>query len=161
MSMALALAVSMSGSSGSIEKIYSDTGFEDISAEELTSTPTRDSVGTAIAHKTVDSGELVAVAIRGDNYESEWCSNLTAGSEGDAKGFNDAADKVLDRLRQYISDNGLKDVKLWISGYSRAGAVADLMGKYINGHLGEFGSAAAALIVISAVAATAARRKQR
>ena len=142
MSMALALAVSLSGSSESIEKIYSDTGFEDISAEELTSTPTRDSVGTAIAHKTVDGGELVAVAIRGDNYESEWCSNFTAGSEGDAKGFNDAADKVLDRLRQYISDNGLKDVKLWISGYSRAGAVADLMGKYINGHLGEFDTAA-------------------
>ncbi|GEM_PF-1621063 len=159
MSMVLALAASLKDSSESITKVYTDTGFEDISIEDIGSTPTRDTIGTAIAHRSVDGGELVAVAIRGDKYESEWASNLIAGSEGDTKGFSDAADIVLGRVRDYISDNGLKDVKLWISGYSRAGAVADLMGKYINGHLDEFGTAAEDVYVYTFEAPAASAEK--
>ena len=74
-------------------------------------------------------------AIRGSKYDSEWASNLTAGAQGDIQGFYDASEKVNDRLRDYLADNELTDVKLWITGYSRAGAVADLTAVYINEHM--------------------------
>ena len=82
---------------------------------------------------------LVAVGVRGGGYGAEWASNLTIGdSNGYAaknksyslkyrhKGFDDGAQKVLSDLKDYTgSITG--DVKYWVVGYSRAGAIANLV----------------------------------
>ena len=82
---------------------------------------------------------LVAVGIRGGGYGAEWASNLTIGnSNGPAAqssgnslkyrhyGFDYGAQKVLSDLRTYTSSIS-GDVKYWVVGYSRAGAVANLV----------------------------------
>ena len=147
MSMALALATMEIKGSSYITALFDDIGYTDVRVDDMDVAPTRDTIGSAIAHRNVGGSDVVAVAIRGNKYGAEWASNLTAGDSGNIKGFEDAADKVLDRLRSYISDHKLTDVKLWIAGYSRAGSAADLMGVYINEHLNEFGTSADGLYV--------------
>ena len=142
MSMALALSTMEVGGSSYVTDLLSDIGFEDIAIGDMNDKPTKDTIGTAIAHKNIDGQELVAVAIRGSKYDSEWASNLTAGEQGDIQGFSDASKKVNDRIKDYLADNELTDVKLWITGYSRAGAVADLTAVYINEHTAEFETSA-------------------
>lgn len=147
MSMALSLSTMEVGGSSYVTDLLCDIGFEDIAVADMDTKPTKDTIGTAIGHKTVDGQEIVAVAIRGSKYDSEWASNLTAGAEGDIKGFSDASKKVNDRIKDYLADNELTDVKLWITGYSRAGAVADLTAVYINEHTAEFETSADDLYV--------------
>ena len=120
-------------------KFYEDIGFSDVSAADMEEKPTRDSIGTVIAHKKIGEKNVIAVAIRGEKYDSEWASNFTIGTDGDMKGLSDSAAKVIGRLKEYVEANGLTDNKIWIVGYSRAGAVADLAGVYLNYHLSWFG----------------------
>ena len=118
--------------------LLEDIGFEDITAIDMEEKPTLDTIGTVMAHKEVDGHNLIAVAIRGEKYDSEWGNNFIVGKEGDAKGFSDTSAKVIERLKKYIADNNLDNVKIWMAGYSRAGTVADLTGVYINKNLAEF-----------------------
>ncbi len=121
--------------------LLSAFGFssEDFVSEDMDTAPTPDTIGTAISHKSTPSGEVIAVAVRGANYESEWANNFISGASGDAKGFTDSAQKVISRIKAYEEEHGLTGAKLWLTGYSRGGAVCDLAGKYINEHLSEFG----------------------
>ena len=138
MSMALALSAFEVRGSSYVTDLLTDTGFKDIAIGDMNDIPTDSTIGTAIAHKEVDGHDLVAVAIRGSKYDSEWVGNLKAGKSGDIAGFKDASEKVLERVKDYIDENGLDNVKLWVSGYSRAGAAADLVGAYVNEHPAEF-----------------------
>lgn len=118
--------------------LLEDIGFEDIKAEDMEEKPTLDTIGTVMAHKEIDGKNLLVVAIRGEKYDSEWGNNFIVGKEGNAKGFDDTSKKVISRIKDYIDDNDLKNLKIWMVGYSRAGTVADLTGVYINKHLSEF-----------------------
>lgn len=120
------------------EKLLWDMGFCDIEAADMLEQPTKDTIGTVIARKTVGDHQLIAVAIRGEEYDAEWASNFLLGKSGNAKGFDEASAKVLQRLRDYIDQYRLTNNKIWVVGYSRAGAVADLAGVYLNRHLPEF-----------------------
>ena len=119
-------------------KMLRSMGFRDLAAADMVEQPTRDTIGTVIAHKEIGGRQLIAVAIRGEEYDAEWASNFLLGKTGDAKGFADAAAKIVERIRDYINRYQLTDNKIWIVGYSRAGAVADLAGVYINKHLSDF-----------------------
>ena len=93
--------------------------------------PTTDSVGVGASYKTITvDGEdctLVAVAVRGGNYESEWANNFTLGLSGDHQGFAEARDQALAFLKDYVSDQNLSGrVKLWITGYSRGAVTANM-----------------------------------
>lgn len=147
MSLALAFASMEIEGSSYIKKLYNDIGFSDIQVSDMDITPTRDSIGTAIAHKKIGDSELVAVSIRGNKYGTEWAANLTAGESGDIAGFDAPAQAVIARLKEYISSHELGNVKLWIAGYSRAGSVSDLVGVYVNEHLSEFNTTADDLFV--------------
>ena len=138
MSMALALSAMDSKGSSFVSTLLQEIGYRDIRIDDMNTTPTKDTIGTAIAHKRIGNNDVVAVSVRGNKYGAEWASNLTAGSSGDIEGFASAADKVIARLKAYIAEYDLKNVKLWIAGYSRAGAVSDLAGVYINEHQDEF-----------------------
>ncbi|MCR4780349.1 MAG: hypothetical protein K5876_04545 [Ruminiclostridium sp.] len=131
------------------EDLLEKAGFsaKDISAEDMDGSPTCDTIGSVISHKSTVYGEVIAVAIRGVNYGKEWSNNFETGADGDIKGFSDAAHRIVNRIKEYERRRGLHGAKLWITGYSRGGAVADLAGKYINASLADFGMTADDLYV--------------
>ena len=91
------------------------------------------SMGTTIARKTLPDGQtLIVVAPRNYNYMTEWLSNFNVGTSGDHAGFSESAGYIKDRLDEYIYTNHLSDYKIWMVGYSRGGAVVDLVAKKIN-----------------------------
>ncbi|MBR3643753.1 MAG: hypothetical protein IKN57_09615, partial [Parasporobacterium sp.] len=132
MSMALALSTFEEHNDSYVTALLNETGFEDIRTEDMNIRPTRETIGTAIARKKINGTDLVAVAVRGANYASEWASNLTVGPDGNCLGLSEASEKVAARIKSYIKEHELENVKLWITGYSRAGAVAGLTGVLIN-----------------------------
>ena len=141
MSLNLALASADKDTEGNLYDILRKTGFdsETVQSDEMDE-HTKDTIGTVIANKTTDEGKkLVVVVFNGMRYGAEWENNLTVGASGDAEGFSSSASKAFDRLVKYINDNDLKGAKLWITGYSRGGAVADMTGKLINENLEELG----------------------
>ena len=113
------------------------------------SKPGTDTIGVIIGSKKLQhyNGDnledtdytLIPVAVRGGGYESEWASNVTLGRGGErggeAQGFSEAADGVIKSIEYYISKYELEDeleagkVKFWVSGFSRAGATANLTSK--------------------------------
>jgi len=121
-----------------VKKLLDDIGFCDISIEDITEETSKDTIGTAIAHKKMKEKEMIVVSIRGAKYEVEWASNFWAGENGDAAGFSAAADLVVNRIKAYKTKYDLKKCQYWIVGYSRGGAVTNLLGKYINEALEEF-----------------------
>ena len=138
MSFNLALSTfEIKGSSYS-KTLLEEIGFTSIQIEDMNEKPTMDTIGTVIGYKKIDNSTLIAVAIRGEKYDSEWGNNFIAGTEGNAEGFDSASIKVITRIKDYINNNNLSNIKIWIVGYSRAGAISNLTGVYINNHLGEF-----------------------
>lgn len=88
---------------------------------------------------------VVAVVIRGTNSTiEEWSSNFEIGnlsefgSQSDwvnvdnHAGFDIAANRIMDLVTQYISDNKLDESECvyWITGHSRGAAIANLIGAY-------------------------------
>ncbi|MCU6756083.1 N-acetylmuramoyl-L-alanine amidase LytC precursor [uncultured Eubacterium sp.] len=102
-------------------------------------TDTSDKAAYAIAHKKVSIDgsytTIVAVAVRSANYGGEWYSNgqVSGGSDSKLhKGFSGAAAEISDSVKAYMRDNGISsDAKIWITGFSRGGAVANLTGRML------------------------------
>ena len=97
-------------------------------------------------HTFVVNGELttvLAVFVRGtDETLAEWASNFDIGDSSKAesyydwgnrdnhKGFDVAANRVMNEMDLYINDNGLYEDNLvyWVTGHSRGGGVANIIG---------------------------------
>ena len=99
--------------------------------------PTEISIASAIATKklNVDSEDwtLLTIAVRGGNYEAEWGGNFWIGQSGNHVGFQGAANQIKNRLKAYIKDHPLEgNVAVWITGYSRAAATANLLSADLN-----------------------------
>lgn len=95
--------------------------------------PTADSIGVIAGNMPItiddESYTLIALAVRGGGYEREWASNFTIGRHGQHDGFDTAKDQVIDYLRSYVTEQDITGpVKIWITGYSRAAATANLVG---------------------------------
>ena len=95
--------------------------------------PMQDTIGVIVGSKKIPSGtegediDLIVVGIRGSGYTHEWSGNFNAGTEGDHNGFWLCSEEVLRTIREHISEHGITGrVKLWIAGYSRGAAAADL-----------------------------------
>lgn len=132
-----------------IGDLLTDIGFGDCEIDYKNMTVTAPTtIGSVIAHKTVDGMPLILVAIRGNHYQQEWASNFLAGEEGDPEGFSDAAEKVLSRIKQYREFAHISSrAKYWVTGYSRAGAVANLVGRTLNEEADSYGATADDLYV--------------
>ena len=112
--------------------------------------PGTDTIGVTIGSKELQqygndgklesTGDiLIPIAVRGGGYEAEWASNVLLGSGstrgGEAQGFSEAADQVMQAVEYYIAKYDLEDelaagkVKFWVSGFSRAGATANITSK--------------------------------
>jgi len=76
---------------------------------------------------------LLPVVIRSHRYGGEWVSNAHVVGEGCpdfSAGFKQASDGVYDALMRYIDAHSLdrSRLKIWVSGFSRGAAVANLLG---------------------------------
>lgn len=111
---------------------------------DYTTVPTVDSVGVIAGNKkvTFEDGDytLIAVAVRGGNYGAEWGGNFKVGNGDLHEGFKIARDKTLDFLKGYISDNRITgNIKIWLTGYSRGAATANLTAAYLDEFPNTFG----------------------
>ena len=114
-------------------------GFSDYWKHDTVSDEDGHSMGTTIARKILPNGQtLIVVAPRNYNYMTEWLSNFNVGASGDHAGFTESAEYIKDRLDEYIYVRHLSDYKIWMVGYSRGGAVVDLMAKMINENLSDY-----------------------
>lgn len=115
-----------------VEAYLLDAGFTDIRKDDYSKETSIWTISTAIGSRRMEhEGEepftLIAVGICGGGYKNEWQSNITVGSGEIHQGFSSAAGEVIDRLAGYIATRGIKGrIKIWISGFSRAAAVANL-----------------------------------
>lgn len=120
--------------SQNLQQLLADCGFPQAHFavnEGFLTKSTEDSIGVGASHKSITvNGEcftLLAVAIRGACYESEWASNFTLGKAGDHQGFSEARDQVLAFLKAYVADQEISGpVKLWFTGYSRVASTANM-----------------------------------
>lgn len=145
--MSLAFAMSAFGSSEGGQENYvnksknakqllQDIGMppEGIETNDwFTEKPAMDSIGVIIGNMPItvkrEKYTLIAIAVRGGGYEQEWASNFTIGATGQHDGFNEAKKNVIEYLRTYISEHNISGpVKIWITGYKRAAATANLVG---------------------------------
>ena len=74
------------------------------------------------------------IAIRGGGYGAEWAENFNLGKDGKYhKGFEKAADNIKVYTDKYITEKCKGDrVKLWITGFSRGGAIANILAAKYN-----------------------------
>ena len=133
--MSAAMAFSLLGTSPQdTVDLMTDIGMEtdSIVMEDMDERGTADTIGTVIAKKELADMPLVAVVICGSDYAGEWANNMQVGSEGDASGFAASAAKVSARIQAYLTANNITKAKIWVCGYSRAGGVANLVGRAMN-----------------------------
>ena len=106
--------------------------FENPTLHDFDKEPTKDTLGYALAHKEIDGSELFTVLIRGHEYKAEWQNNFIIGEEGDHEGWLARSTELYSALSSYINTyKASKTVKLWIVGYSRAGAISNLLSSLI------------------------------
>lgn len=107
---------------------YTQLGFDDIYySDGFIEEIDKESIGFTIAHYDAGSYHLIDVATNGMGYKKPWANNFVLGLDGDADGFVIAAEQVIAGIKNYISKYTNKPLKLWISGYSRTGAVSDIV----------------------------------
>ena len=115
-----------------LETAYDALDFDDALYYnyDVTLNDTSDKVAFSIAtKKDVCGATLISVVIRGGYYGAEWSSNFNVGDgQKHHDGFYNAADAVYDKIINN-PDHSATDgkVKLWITGYSRGAAVANLL----------------------------------
>ena len=94
-----------------------------------------DKAAYSLATKTLSDGStLIMVVLRGGGYGAEWRSNFHIGSGDFHNGFKTPADDVYATLTALISNANIdtETAKIWITGYSRGAAIANLVSGMIN-----------------------------
>ena len=105
----------------------SEAGFTNIFAFGYDKPTSKDSLSGVIGMKQIDDFIVIAAVACGSGYGNEWASNMWMGNETRHEGFETAAKQLENYLEQYIEDNNIEGKKkLWLSGFSRASAVANI-----------------------------------
>lgn len=118
-----------------VRELLIQLGFKNYSSEGF-GAPDQDTVAVAIASKKVNYGSgkpvtILAVSLRGNAYGgSGWAGDFETGGSGSYhKDFNEAADYAFGIVKNYIEEHNIntESVKVWLTGYSRSAAVANLL----------------------------------
>jgi len=117
-----------------IHRLYKDIGYTPLRYVHYDAplTDESDKAAWAMAEKRVTLGGkscvILSVTIRGGNYGAEWVSNGHVGNTDAHTGFANAAKEILPEVKKQVASYAENiSVKLWINGYSRGGAIANLM----------------------------------
>lgn len=133
MSLALSLATY---DYGELEWLLGEIGFGQIAPNEYYArsdgekTKTEpDNIGIAMANKKIGNYTVVAAVIRGFSYGAEWAGNFNIGQdEKFHAGFKQASEIAMEEIASYLRNQNISgDIKIWLAGYSRGGAVANLV----------------------------------
>lgn len=121
-----------------------EAGFSELESADYDQKPSLQTVSTMIAHKVLRDGDgeyvLLAVAVCGGNYGLEWMSNVSVGTTTRHEGFNHAAQAVNGRILMYLAEHRLTGrMKLWVTGYSRAAAITNIVAADMTDY-GPFGA---------------------
>ena len=115
-----------------VTNFLSDCEFSDPKLHQMDIEPTEDTLGYALGHKTLDESELFTVIIRGHEYKKEWANNFIIGETGDHQGWLNRSNELYLELSNYVNQyKGEKAIKLWVVGYSRAGAISNMLASII------------------------------
>lgn len=129
----MGLTVSAFRSSGDEVSLQYETylrgaGFTNIYSFGYDKPPVADSLSGVIGMKHIDDCTVIAAAACGHGYGNEWASNFKVGNGEIHEGFSQAAGLFEEHLNQYLKDNGIEGKKkLWVSGFSRASAVCNIL----------------------------------
>lgn len=123
------------------ESFARQTGFQNAEGNEWMHKKARaNSAGVSAAEKRYTDAKgpatLIAVGFRGAGYRSEWGGNFNLGETGEHQGFAIVRDEALKFVKSYIQKHNITGrIKVWVSGYSRAAAGANLFaGALDNGY---------------------------
>jgi len=77
------------------------------------------------------------VGVLVDGYTTggyEWISNVNVGKRGRHEGFSKAADEIYAKVNSYIKSKKINtsNIKLWVTGHSRGGAVTGMVAVKLN-----------------------------
>ena len=133
------------GRENSLEAAYETLGFEDAQYHyyNIDVGKAGDFVGYSMARKTISlNGKrttIVALILRGGGYGGEWVGNMHTGAGHAHSGFVIPVNEVFTSLKSYLSaaqsKGSLGVVKLWVGGYSRGAAVANLLAARLDKEL--------------------------
>ncbi len=129
------------GRDSNIISLYNNMGFENVKTYNYDKSlnDATDKVAFAIGEKTVKLSDkeyrLIALAIRGGAYGNEWVSNFNLGDGKNHTGFDIASEEVVENFKAYTGNN-TKNTKLWVTGYSRGAAVANITAAKLEEYLG-------------------------
>ena len=114
---------------------FANDSGEAVSCYGYQKSPTMNSIACVVSNKNIGDTSIIAVAVRGGGYEGEWAGNFNVGTDTNHAGFNVAKQQVCDNIIRFINQDGVtlnKNVKFWITGYSRAAATANLLAADVN-----------------------------
>lgn len=96
-------------------------------------TTSKHSVAYTFATKSMEEYDVIAVTIRGDNYGKEWANNFDIGKTGNHYGFSLRATEIFYDLVRYVNNSieEGRDIKVWTTGYSRAGGISNVLSDLI------------------------------
>lgn len=131
------------GRQANIAAAYETLGFADplFYNYEIDVSSAGDHVGYSMARKTLTvDGQpqtLVALMLRGAGYGAEWASNFHTGSGTAHAGFVASVSAVYASLSAYLDraagqQGGLGRVKLWLGGFSRGAAIANMLAAQVT-----------------------------
>lgn len=115
-----------------IKQAYDALEFDDQYYPDYYSQETEiDKAAYSFAHKNIDGDDVIALVPRGSNYIKEWYDNFYLGREGNHVGFNLRANEIYDAFKDYLKDKDYQNIKLWVAGYSRGAALANILAHLI------------------------------
>ncbi len=84
---------------------------------------------------------ILGCAVRGAGYMEEWGGNFIMGTDTQHEGFYKASETVLDHMNMFIKENIPLESKVyfWVTGYSRAAAVANITAARLNKGVKDYG----------------------
>ena len=99
-----------------------------------------DTIGVGAANRQVGDYTVIGVGIRSGGYFREWSNNVYLGdgtkSDYMHEGWYNAANKTIRFIDRYISDKNITGkIKLWIAGFSRGGATANLTAGLLDNNI--------------------------
>lgn len=122
------IAAANSGRRNSMKKFYDEIYFDiDYVSPVYDEGCKEDTYGYILASRVVDDFTVISLSFRSFDYTLEWVSNVTLGKEGNHEGFEYSCNNALEHFKSFVPTKYQgKKLKLWINGFSRGGALANM-----------------------------------
>ena len=132
-----ALASMETGTADSMRSTLQAMGFEDVEGNGYygLSNDKPESIAVMAGKKMIrENGEeipLIGIVVRGYGYNLEWYGNFLIGDGGIHEDFKTTRDEAIRFINSYAKKESITGkAKIWITGHSRGGAVANLVAGY-------------------------------